>query len=250
MSVIVDVLSSVIPVIAGGAGLTKAFVLVREGELAVRLRGGRFRGVVGPGLHFVIPGYDTLLKKNVRLTNRDIPSQAVVLQDGTAYTVQATVLYRIADLKHALLEVTDVDYTATHAAQAIVREVVGSASRHDLLNSAEINERLGEKATPLFESWGLKLEKFLLSDVEPTPGTAALLLREAEAEMSARTNQRLLESIKEQEALIRRVSEHDGSVVASLLLRGSAAPTLALGPGSGPSRVSINAAPPSTQPSD
>src|SRR4030043_881245 len=101
--------------------------ILREYERGVIFRLGRLIGAKGPGLFFIIPGIDKMLKISLRTVTMDIPPQDVITRDNVSIKVNAVVYFRVIDPNKAVVEVENYLYATSQLAQTTLRSVVGQA---------------------------------------------------------------------------------------------------------------------------
>jgi regulator of protease activity HflC (stomatin/prohibitin superfamily) len=103
-----------------------AIKILREYERGVIFRLGRLIGAKGPGIIFIIPGIDKLLRISLRLVTLDIPPQDVITRDNISIKVNAVVYFRVLDPNKAVVEVENYLYATSQLAQTTLRSVVGA----------------------------------------------------------------------------------------------------------------------------
>ena len=114
-----------------------AIKILREYERGVVFRLGRLIGAKGPGLIFIIPGIDKLLRISLRTVTLDIPPQDVITRDNVSIKVNAVVYFRVLDPNKAVVEVENYLYATSQLAQTTLRSVVGQAELDELLAQRE-----------------------------------------------------------------------------------------------------------------
>src|SRR3974390_886846 len=111
-----------------------AIKILREYERGVIFRLGRLIGAKGPGVIFIIPGVDKLLRISLRTVALEIPAQDVITRDNVSLKVNAVVYFRVLDPNKAVVEVENYLYATSQLAQTTLRSVVGQAELDDLLS--------------------------------------------------------------------------------------------------------------------
>src|SRR4030066_198138 len=125
-----------------------AIKILREYERGVIFRLGRLIGAKGPGIIFIIPGIDKLVRISLRLVTLDIPPQDVITRDNISIKVNAVVYFRVMDPNKAVVEVENYLYATSQLAQTTLRSVVGQADLDELLSQRDkINLRLQDILT-------------------------------------------------------------------------------------------------------
>jgi regulator of protease activity HflC (stomatin/prohibitin superfamily) len=114
--------------------LTAAIKIVREYERAVVFRLGRYVGVRGPGLVFLIPFIENMVKVDLRVVTMDVPAQECITQDTVTVKVDAVVYFRVVKPQDAILNVEQYVRATSLLAQTTLRNVVGQSELEELLS--------------------------------------------------------------------------------------------------------------------
>ena len=130
-------------VLAGFAGLliVSAIKVLNEYERGVMFTLGRFTGIKGPGLIFVIPGIQQMRKVDLRVIVLDVPKQDVISRDNVSVKVNAVVYFRIVDPGKAIIQVANVFEATSQLAQTTLRSVLGQHEMDDLLGATREAQR-------------------------------------------------------------------------------------------------------------
>jgi len=164
-----------------------AIKILREYERGVIFRLGRLIGAKGPGLIFIIPGIDKLLKVSLRLVTLDIPPQDVITRDNISIKVNAVVYFRVLDPNKAVVEVENYLYATSQLAQTTLRSVVGQADLDELLSQRDkINLKLQDILDKHTEPWGIKVSLVETKQVDLPENMQRAIARQAEAEREKR----------------------------------------------------------------
>lgn len=167
--------------------LPAAVRIVKQYEAGVVFRLGRFMGVRGPGLQFIVPYIDTMVKVDMRIRTLDVPSQEMITSDTVTVRVNAVVYYRVVDAESAVIEVQDFANATWQIAQTTLRHVIGSTDLDSLLSRREdVNERLQRIIDEQTEPWGIKVSVVEVKDVELPSGMQRAMARQAESERERR----------------------------------------------------------------
>ncbi|NJP35420.1 slipin family protein [Micromonospora thermarum] len=174
-------------------------VLALVGVLSIRLVQQYQRGVVfrfgrvvspvrEPGLRFIIPIADRMVRVSMQTVVMGVPAQGAITRDNVTLTVDAVVYYRVVDPVKALVNVHDYPSAVRQVAQTALRSVIGKADLDTLLsNRDKINAEL--KAVidaPTEKPWGLLIERVEVKDVALPEGMKRSMSRQAEAERERR----------------------------------------------------------------
>jgi regulator of protease activity HflC (stomatin/prohibitin superfamily) len=164
-----------------------AIKILREYERGVIFRLGRLIGAKGPGIIFIIPGVDKLLRISLRLVTLDIPPQDVITHDNISIKVNAVVYFRVMDPNKAVVEVENYLYATSQLAQTTLRSVVGQADLDELLSQRDkINLKLQDILDKHTEPWGIKVSLVETKQVDLPENMQRAIARQAEAEREKR----------------------------------------------------------------
>lgn len=169
-------------------GLISAAVkVVNEWERGVILRLGRLVGARGPGLFFIIPIVDRMIKVDLRVVTLDIPSQEAITRDNVTVKVNAVVYFRVMTPEHAITRVEDFRRATWLMSQTTLRSVLGQSELDELLaHRDKINATLQRIIDEQTEPWGIKVSLVEVKDVELPPTMQRAMARQAEAEREKR----------------------------------------------------------------
>jgi regulator of protease activity HflC (stomatin/prohibitin superfamily) len=177
----------------GFVGLILLFILfsaikvVQEYERGVIFRLGRFAGAKGPGLFFIIPFIDRMIKVDLRTVTLDVPSQEAISRDNVTLKVNAVVYFRVLDPGKAIIQVEDYRRATWQIAQTTLRNVIGQSELDELLAHREkVNEELQRIIDEQTEPWGVKVSIVEVKDVELPQTMQRAMARQAEAEREKR----------------------------------------------------------------
>lgn len=167
--------------------ISSAVRIVQEYERGVIFRLGRLVGAKGPGLFFIIPIIDRMLKVDLRVVTLDVPSQEVITKDNVTVKVNAVVFFRVVDPSNAIVMVEDFKRATWNISQTTLRNVVGQSELDDLLaNREEINKKLQQIIDETTEPWGVKVTIVEVKDVELPQSMQRAMAKQAEAEREKR----------------------------------------------------------------
>jgi regulator of protease activity HflC (stomatin/prohibitin superfamily) len=166
---------------------SSAIKVVQEYERGVIFRLGRLVGAKGPGLFFIIPILDRMVKVDLRVITLDIPSQEAITKDNVTVSVNAVAYFRVVDPSAAIVRVEDYRRATWQIAQTSLRSVLGQSELDDLLaRRDEINARLQQIIDEQTEPWGIKVSIVEVKDVELPDTMKRAMARQAEAEREKR----------------------------------------------------------------
>jgi regulator of protease activity HflC (stomatin/prohibitin superfamily) len=167
--------------------LTQAVKILNEYERGVIFRLGRLIASKGPGIIFIIPLVDKIMKVSLRLITFDVPPQDVITRDNVSIKVNAVVYYRIIDPNRAVVEIENYAYATSQLAQTTLRSVCGQAELDELLAEREkISVRLQEILDKDTDPWGIKVSKVEIKHIDLPPEMQRAMAKQAEAERERR----------------------------------------------------------------
>lgn len=164
-----------------------AVKIVNEWERGVILRLGRLVGAKGPGLFFIIPMVDRMLKVDLRVVTLDIPAQEAITKDNVTVKVNAVAYFRVVNPADAVTQVEDYRRATWQIAQTSLRSVLGQVELDELLTHREkINHELQQIIDEQTAPWGVKVSIVEVKDVELPDTMKRAMARQAEAERERR----------------------------------------------------------------
>ena len=167
--------------------LAAAIRIVQEYERGVIFRLGRVMGAKGPGLFFIIPIIDRMVKVNLQTFTNDIPSQDIITRDNVTVRVNAVAYFNVVDPIRATVAIQDYLFGTSQVAQTTLRSVIGQADLDELLVARdEINRRLQKIIDDLTNPWGVKVTLVEVKDVELPEAMRRAMARQAVAERDRR----------------------------------------------------------------
>lgn len=184
--------------------LTVAIIPMREAAVVERL--GKFRKVLEPGIHFLIPIFDRVAyRQEMREQIIDIPSQSCITRDNIQVDVDGLVYLKVMDAHRASYGIGDYRLAGINLAQTTMRSEIGKLSlgqtfaEREALNGAIVKEI--DKAS---EPWGVKILRYELKNITPSQHVMTTLEKQMEAEREKRAE--VTNADAEKEAMI-QVSE-------------------------------------------
>jgi len=167
--------------------LSKAIRIVREYERGVIFRLGRLIGAKGPGLFFLIPIVDRMIKIDLRTLTMDVPSQEVITKDNVTVKVNAVVYFRVMNPNDAVNKVENYLVATSQIAQTTLRSILGQVELDELLAEREkISQKLQKVIDQLTDPWGIKVSVVEIKDVELPEQMKRAMAKQAEAERERR----------------------------------------------------------------
>lgn len=167
--------------------LPQAIRILREYERGVIFRLGKLLGAKGPGVIFLIPIVDKMVKMDLRVVTIDVAKQEIMTKDNVPVTVDAVVYFRVVNPVDAVIKVENFWKATSLIAQTTLRSVLGQASLDDLLSQRDtINAKLQEIIDRQTEPWGIKVTAVEVKDVALPDSMKRAMAKQAEAERERR----------------------------------------------------------------
>lgn len=158
-------------------------------EKGVLLRLGKYVGLRGPGMTYVIPFIESIRFVDMRLLTLNIPSQQVITRDNVPAAVDGVLFFLVANPEKAVMELQDYRFAVAQYAQATLRDVIGALTLDELLSERDqIQTRIAEVVEERIKSWGLHLDSIRLQDIEMPDDLKRIMSRQASAEREKRAN--------------------------------------------------------------
>lgn len=164
-----------------------AVKIVQEYERGVIFRLGRLVGARGPGLFFILPMVERMVKVDLRVVTMDVPRQDVITKDNVTVKVDAVVYFRVVNPEDAVVKVMDFIRATSLVAQTTLRSVLGQSELDELLSKRdELNLRLQQIIDEATEPWGVKVTIVEVRDVALPAEMINAMSRQAQAERERR----------------------------------------------------------------
>ncbi len=167
--------------------LSLSIKIIPEYERAVLFRLGRLVDVRGPGLIFIIPIIDKIIRMSLRVIVFDVPPQEVITRDNVTCKVNAVLFYRVVSADKAVVNVERFHEATNQLAQTTLRSVVGTADLDELLAEREkLNKTIQEIVDEATDPWGIKVTAVEIKDVVLPMEMQKAIARQAQAERDRR----------------------------------------------------------------
>lgn len=148
---------------------------------------GRFQGVKGPGLLFIIPGIQQIVRVDLRVITLDVPSQDVISRDNVTVRVNAVLYFRVVDPERAIIRVEDFNSATSQLSQTTLRSVLGKHDLDEMLSERDkLNADIQEIIDTQTEEWGIKVANVEIKHVDLDESMIRAIARQAEAERERR----------------------------------------------------------------
>jgi regulator of protease activity HflC (stomatin/prohibitin superfamily) len=177
----------VLLIILGAIVLASGVRILREYERGVIFRLGRLIAQKGPGLIYLIPIVDRMVRVDLRTVTLTVPPQEVISKDNVTVRVNAVAYFRVIDPNRAVTEVENFLLATSQISQTTLRSVLGKAELDSLLSERErLNVELQQIIDEQTEPWGVKVSTVEVKDVELPADMQRAIARQAEAERERR----------------------------------------------------------------
>jgi len=167
--------------------LASAIRVLREYDRGVIFRLGRLIGAKGPGLIFLIPVIDRMVKVSLRTVVMDVPTQDVITKDNVSIKVNAVVYFRVMQPTKAIVEVENFLFATSQLSQTTLRSILGQSELDELLSQREkINRELAVIIDNQTEPWGIKVSNVEVKHIDLPQEMQRAMAKQAEAERERR----------------------------------------------------------------
>ncbi len=167
--------------------LLSAIKILPEWDRGVILQFGRYVGMRGPGIIFLIPFVERIIRVDTRTVTMDIQPQDIISKDNVSLKVNAVIYFRVLDPSQAITKVEDYYFATSQLAQTTLRSVLGQYEMDDLLsNRDKINHTLQEILDRSTEPWGIKITTVEMKQIDLPSTMQRAMARQAEAERERR----------------------------------------------------------------
>jgi regulator of protease activity HflC (stomatin/prohibitin superfamily) len=161
--------------------------VMREYQRAVVFQLGRFWKVKGPGLFFLIPVIQQMVKVDLRTVVLDVPPQDVITRDNVSVKVNAVVYFRVVDPQNAVIQVVNFLEATSQLGQTTLRAVLGKHDLDTLLSEREkLNVDIQKTLDLQTDAWGIKVGIVEIKHVDLNESMVRAIARQAEAERERR----------------------------------------------------------------
>ncbi|MEK6924450.1 MAG: slipin family protein, partial [Candidatus Micrarchaeota archaeon] len=161
--------------------------IIDQWERGVILTLGKYSYTIGPGVNFVIPVLQRVMKVDLRIKTIDVPKQEVMTKDNVPVHVNAVVYFKVSRPEDAIIKIEDYAYAVSQYAQTALRDVIGNTNLDEVLTEREKiavhTKSIVDKET---EEWGVDITAIKMQDIELPADMKRAMARQAEAEREKR----------------------------------------------------------------
>ena len=167
--------------------ISNAIRILREYERGIVFRLGRLIGVKGPGIIFLWPVVDRMVKVSLRTVVMDVPPQDIITKDNVSVKVNAVVYFRVVQPDKAVVEVENFLFATSQLSQTTLRSILGQSSLDELLAERDkINSLLQKIRDTHTEPWGIRISNVEVKQIDLPVEMQRAMARQAEAERERR----------------------------------------------------------------
>jgi regulator of protease activity HflC (stomatin/prohibitin superfamily) len=161
--------------------------IVNQYERGVVFRLGKYQGIRGPGIVYIIPFFERMVKVSLRIITMEIPSQRIMTKDNVSIDITAVAYYKIVKADRAVLEIENVHSAVNQISQTTVRNVIGQFNLDQLLShTSDINSQIKTVIDKHTEAWGVQVTAVEIKDILLPENMQRAMAKEAEAERERR----------------------------------------------------------------
>ncbi|MDR3582713.1 MAG: slipin family protein [Candidatus Pacebacteria bacterium] len=167
--------------------LLSGIKVINEYQRAVIFMLGRLTGIRGPGLIYVVPVFERMVRVELRTITMNIPSQKIITKDNVSIDISAVAYYHVVDAQKSVVAIENVHDAVNQISQTTVRNVVGQFMLDQFLSStADINDQIKNVIDVHTEPWGVQVTAVEIKDVVLPDNMQRAMAKEAEAERERR----------------------------------------------------------------
>ncbi|MFA5987040.1 MAG: slipin family protein [Candidatus Paceibacterota bacterium] len=161
--------------------------IVDQYEKGIVLTFGKFTSTRGPGLNWIFPAVQVLIKVDTRVDTVDIPQQEVITKDNVTVGINAVVYFKVDSAEKAVLEVQNYTRAVALYAQATLRDVIGGVELDVLLSERDkIAEEIKKIVDVATDPWGIDVSNIKIQDIELPADMKRVMAKQAESERERR----------------------------------------------------------------
>uniref|UniRef100_A0A7C3J5U7 SPFH/Band 7/PHB domain protein n=1 Tax=candidate division WOR-3 bacterium TaxID=2052148 RepID=A0A7C3J5U7_UNCW3 len=193
--------------------LSRAVIIVRQAEVVIVERFGKYRSTLKSGIHVIIPIIDTirpiafgsryLMRIDLREQVLDFPPQPVITKDNVTMQIDTVIYYQITEPYKAMYEITNIVYAIEKLTITTLRNVIGDLTLDEtLVSRAKINSELQVILDDATNKWGVKVNRVELKNINPPDEIQEAMTKQMKAEREKRATILLAEGEKQSKILI------------------------------------------------
>lgn len=161
--------------------------IVNQYERGIILTLGKYTGTRNPGLTWILPIFQIMMKVDLRITTVDIPQQEVITKDNVPVGINAVVYFHVESAERALLNIKDYTLAVSQYAQSALRDVIGGVELDSVLSERErIAEDIKKIVDEATDAWGINVTNINIQDIELPADMKRVMAKQAESERERR----------------------------------------------------------------
>ncbi len=161
--------------------------VINQYERGVILTLGKYTGTRTPGLNWIFPVIQKMIKVDLRITTVDIPQQEVITKDNVPVGINAVVYFQVEQAEYAILQIKDFTLAVSQYAQAALRDVIGSVELDTLLTERDkIADEIKKIVDEATNNWGINVTAIKIQDIELPADMKRAMAKQAESERERR----------------------------------------------------------------
>ncbi len=161
--------------------------LINQYERGVVLRLGKYHSTHQPGLNWIIPIIDRMIKVDIRITTMDVPRQEAITKDNVPVGINAVVYFKVERAEDAILKVENYSYAVSQYALAALRDIIGGVELDTLLTERErIAADIKKMVDIETNVWGIDVTAIKIQDIELPAAMKRAMAAQAETERERR----------------------------------------------------------------
>jgi len=161
--------------------------VIDQYERGIVLTLGKYSGTRDPGLNWILPVFQRMIKVDLRIFTSSIPQQEVITKDNVPVGINAVVYFKVESAEKAILEIEDFARAVKEYAQAVLRDVIGGIELDTLLSEREHTaleiKGIVDQAT---KAWGVNVTDIKIQDIELPADMKRVMAKQAESERERR----------------------------------------------------------------
>lgn len=174
-------------IVFGAIILARLIIIIDQYERGVVLTLGKFSYTLNPGVNFLIPFVQRVIKVDIRITTSDIPQQEVITRDNVPVGINAVVYFLVRKPEDAVLKIQDYTFAITQYAQTALRDVIGGVELDELLTQRQkISDEIQKIVEEETNDWGVDVTAIKIQDIEIPADMKRVMAKQAEAERERR----------------------------------------------------------------
>ena len=167
--------------------ILKGFCVIMQFEKGLVFTFGHYTRTLSPGLHWTIPGIQTLQKIDMRIETVDIPKQEVITKDNIPVNINAVVYFHVKSPEDAVIEISDYVFAVIQLTQSALKDIIGTNDLDTILSE---RKRLGNEIKAIVdeatEKWGIDIDSINVQEIELPEDMKRAMAKQAEAERNRR----------------------------------------------------------------